>query len=277
MIVYGLSGKSGTGKSYHAGELCGKLEIESLVDDGLFMCGGSIIEGQSAKKQATKLGAVKTALFTDPEHCEKVKFAIRRMHPESILVLGTSDEMVERIANRLDLPKPEKIIHIEDVTTEEERQIARDSRDNTGTHIIPAPTFQLKKQFSGYFLDPKKSFKSDGQEKNFNEKTIVRPTYSYLGEFTISNKVISDIVNHQAVSNPGVSSILFVATKIEDNGIYVRIIANMNYGFKLKDCAQKLQLDSMEAITEMTAFNVLGIGVEIRGIRFGSPAKQPAF
>ena len=37
MKVYGLSGKSGTGKSYNAAELCGRLDIDGLIDDGLFV------------------------------------------------------------------------------------------------------------------------------------------------------------------------------------------------------------------------------------------------
>ena len=268
MLVYGLSGKSGTGKSYRASELCGKLHIESLIDDGIFVHGNTIIEGQSAKKQATRLGAVKTALFTDDEHREKVKFAIKRIAPKSVLIIGTSDDMVNLIADRLDLPRPEQIIQIEDITTKEERELARTTRDTVGTHIIPAPTFQVKKQFSGYFLNPKKSFKSNDGEKAPGEKTIVRPTYSYLGDFTISDRVITDIVTHLAEENPGVASVLFVATQNEDSGMYIRIIAVMNYGFKVRDCAEKLQRDAVEAITEMTAFNILGVEVEIRGLKF---------
>ena len=268
MIVYGLSGKSGTGKSYRASELCGKLHIEALIDDGIFVHGNTIIEGQSAKKQATRLGAVKTALFTDEAHRAKVSAAIRRIGPKSVLIIGTSDDMVNLIAERLDIPKPEQIIHIEDITTKEERELARQTRDRAGTHIIPAPTFQVKKQFSGYFLNPKRSFKTAGGEKPSHEKTIVRPTYSYLGEFTISDRVITDIVLHLAGQNPGIASVLFVASQNEDAGMYIRIITVMNYGFRLRDCAEKLQTDAIEAITQMTAFNILGVEVEIRGLKF---------
>ena len=50
MKVYSLSGKSGTGKSYQAINLCRKMNIESIIDDGLFICRNKVIAGISAKR-----------------------------------------------------------------------------------------------------------------------------------------------------------------------------------------------------------------------------------
>lgn len=61
MDVYTLVGKSGTGKSFHAMNLCKKLGVEAIIDDGLFIYKNSVIAGVSAKRQDTKIGAVKTA------------------------------------------------------------------------------------------------------------------------------------------------------------------------------------------------------------------------
>ena len=63
MKVYALVGKSGTGKSYQAINLCRDRDIESIIDDGLFICRGKAMAGKSAKREATKIGAIKTALF----------------------------------------------------------------------------------------------------------------------------------------------------------------------------------------------------------------------
>ena len=68
MKVYGLIGKSGTGKSYQAVNLCKELNIESIIDDGLFICRNKVMAGISAKRQPTKVGAVKTALFNEEGH-----------------------------------------------------------------------------------------------------------------------------------------------------------------------------------------------------------------
>ena len=42
MKVYGLIGKSGTGKSFQAVNLCKRLKIESIIDDGLFICRNTV-------------------------------------------------------------------------------------------------------------------------------------------------------------------------------------------------------------------------------------------
>lgn len=59
MKTIGLSGKSGTGKSYNAMELCGKMGIEGMIDDGLFICENRIIAGISAKNSPRKSGLSK--------------------------------------------------------------------------------------------------------------------------------------------------------------------------------------------------------------------------
>ena len=77
MKVYGLIGKSGTGKSFQAVNLCKERNIESIIDDGLFICRNKVVAGISAKRQKTKVGAVKTALFTDDDHRDETVAAIR--------------------------------------------------------------------------------------------------------------------------------------------------------------------------------------------------------
>ena len=243
------------------------MNIDAIIDDGLLICDAEIVAGTSAKKSATKLGAVKQALFTDDAHCDEVRSALREHTPEKVLILGTSEEMVRKIAARLELPEPERIIHIEDITTAEERKEASKHRVGDGTHIIPAPTFQVKKQFSGYFVDPKKSFRGAEGEKQPAERTIVRLTYSYLGNYAISDKVITDIVEHAASGIPGISDVLWVACNNEDAGMYVRVILLFDYNAKVYECALELQKRAANMIAYMTAFNVLGIDVEIRGFK----------
>ena len=49
MKVYALIGKSGTGKSFQAVNLCRELKIESIIDDGLFICRNKVVAGIFAK------------------------------------------------------------------------------------------------------------------------------------------------------------------------------------------------------------------------------------
>ena len=62
-----------------------------------------MISGISAKRQRNIIEAVKTAIFHDDEKAEEAKEAIARMNPDSLLVIGTSDEMINRIVARLEL------------------------------------------------------------------------------------------------------------------------------------------------------------------------------
>ena len=110
MKVYGLVGKSGTGKSYQSMNVCRDRHIEAIVDDGLFICRNTIQAGHSAKRDQNKVSAIKTAIFQDPETCRQVAGKIKEVKPKSILVLGTSEEMIERICSRLELPKVSEMV-----------------------------------------------------------------------------------------------------------------------------------------------------------------------
>ena len=265
-----MSGKSGTGKSYNAIELCAKLGIESIIDDGLFIHTGQIIAGTSAKKQKTTIRAIKVAIFEDEAQCEEVRAAIERVAPASVLVLGTSDRMVDIICGRVGLAAPDEYIHIEDITTKAQRERARETRDRGGMHVIPAPTLQVRKQFSGYFLDPKRSFRKTKEEygAQAGEKTVVRPKYSYLGKFEISSKVISDITGYLVDGTPGVAQLLFAASSADaDNNLYIRAIITVEFGCRVKAVAMELQRKIIEQVTRMTNFNINGVEVEVRGFR----------
>jgi ABC-type glutathione transport system ATPase component len=132
MKIYGFYGKSGTGKSYHAMGLCKELDLEAIIDDGLFIYGNRVLAGISAKRQNTKIKAIKTALFTDVEHCREVRNKIQEVNPPGILILGTSQEMVHKIRERLGLPEPVKMISIEEITTESQRETAKKTEKGTG-------------------------------------------------------------------------------------------------------------------------------------------------
>ena len=270
MEVYGLSGKSGTGKSHNASKLCSELGIGGLIDDGLFICGTEIVAGKSAKKESTKLKAIRCAIFTEEDHRSSVARAIRESGLEKILVIGTSDEMVCLICERLELDAPVRIVQIEEITTAAQRKIARKQRDESGSHVIPVPTLQVKKQFSGYFIDARKGFKKrPGTEliPDEFERSVVRPTYSYLGDFVISDRVIGDIVRCVTDGMPGIDEILWISSDNSSDGLFVRIILLLKFGCRVRQLAEALQLKVYDAVSSMTAFNVLGVDIEVRGLR----------
>lgn len=266
MKVYALVGKSGTGKSYQAINLCRDLGIESIIDDGLFIYRGKALAGKSAKRVHTKIGAVKVALFNEDDHKEAVTEKIREVKPETILLIGTSDSMVERIAKRIEVGEIDEKIYIEEITTENERKIAQKQRQGQGKHVIPVSSMQLKHEFSGYFLSPMRIFKGIGGKGDVAEKTVVRPTYSYLGEFIISDRVIGDIVSCTAESIEGVKDVIRVTAEKSIEALEISVIVNMERDARIVDIAKELQQKSVSMIEEMTAFNIKHLNIEIRGV-----------
>ena len=91
---YAFVGPSGTGKSYRAQLVASKKNIKYIIDDGLLIKENEVIAGKSAKKASTKIETVKKALFNNPEEAKEIKKAFLKYRPESILILGTSDNMV---------------------------------------------------------------------------------------------------------------------------------------------------------------------------------------
>ena len=204
--VYAFVGPSGTGKSYRAQMVASEKNINFIIDDGLLIKDNEVIAGESAKKAPTKIETVKHALFYKDEEKEEIIKALKKYKPESILILGTSDGMVEKIAANLGLPEISEITYISDVATQEEMETARRIRVTEGKHVIPVPTFEIKKDFSGYLLDPLQIFKTKGkgQQPYISEKSIIRPTFSYMGNFTISDTVFRQILEYLASKTPGI-------------------------------------------------------------------------
>lgn len=271
MKVYTLTGKSGTGKSYQAINLCKEKNIESIIDDGLFIYKNRVEAGISAKRQKTMAGAIKTALFTLDEHASSVAARIRELNPSSLLIIGTSDRMTDKIVARLDLPQANERIYIEDITTPEEREAADKQRHIQGKHIIPVPTLQLKRDFAGYFLDPLRIFRgmNVGGKAQFSEKTVVRPTFSYMGEFFISDTVLTDIASCVAGEVEGVAEVMKVYENTAPDNLVVDVSIAIGEGSPLWETAMDFQKRLAEVIESMTAFNVVKVDVEISGIARG--------
>lgn len=265
MKIIALIGKSGTGKSYKAISLLKKLNIEYMIDDGLLIKGNRIIAGKSAKREDTSLGAVKRAIFMDESHRKEVIEAIKSENPDSILILGTSDKMVEKSVKALELPNISQKIYIEDVATEKEIKIAQIQRKKEGKHVIPVPTFEIKKDFSGYFIDALSVWKKkDGKKEKYCEKTVVRPTFSYRGKYTISNKVIKDLVGYASMKIDGVSRILNIYINNLEYGVKINIDCEIQYGSPIIPIVKKVQFQVIKEIEYMTSLNIIGVDVLVK-------------
>ena len=244
--------------------------ISFIIDDGLLINENKVVAGTSAKKAPTKIETVKKALFNNPEDAEEIKKAFRKYRPESILILGTSDNMIAKIRENLGLPELVETIYITDVATEEEMEQAKRMRQVEGKHVIPVPTFEIKKDFSGFILDPLQIFKSKGKDAKpyISEKSIIRPTFSYLGNFRISDTVFRQILEHLALKTEAIHRVTRVRIdKIEGNeGITIYMEVTMVYGYNILEELQKFKKKCKKEIESLTAMNVELLDIVAKGI-----------
>lgn len=266
--VYAFVGPSGTGKSYRAQMVASEKNIKFIIDDGLLIMDNKVIAGESAKKAPTKIETVKHALFYKDEEKEEIIKSLKKYKPESILILGTSDGMVQKIAANLGLPEITETTYISDVATQEEMQTARRIRVTEGKHVIPVPTFEIKKDFSGYLLDPLQIFKTKGRGNKpyISEKSIIRPTFSYLGNFTISDTVFRQILEYLVSKTPGIYKVQKIRVENYGEGAKLYMEVTAVYGFNVIEGINEFKNKAKKEIEKLTAMNVEEFEVVVKNI-----------
>ncbi len=268
MKTYAFVGPSGTGKSYRAQMVANANGIHYIIDDGLLIDENSVLAGTSAKKAPNKIETVRHALFIEPDEQKEMREAIKKYKPDSILILGTSDKMVEKIRESLVLPEFTKTIYINEVATEEEMKKAKNIRVTQGKHVIPVPTFEIKKDFSGYILDPLQIFRTKSKLGGpyMSEKSIIRPTFSYLGNFTISDSVFRQIAERVAANIPAIYEVMRTRVENYGDGIYIYMEAIINYGYNIIDVLEEFKNKLSKEIEKQTAMSALRVELLAKGI-----------
>lgn len=268
MEVIALVGPAGTGKSHRASLIAYDVEADAIIDDGLLVQGSRIVAGRSAKAEATHLRAIRCALFSDPEHRRQVREALAALGCARVLVLGTSEEMVQRICRALELPPPTRVISIYDVASPEEIRRARRIRRRMGKHVIPAPTFEVKRTLSGLLVDPLRLLYRPRHARSgfVIEKSLVRPTFSSLGRFYIADTVVAAIAEHAARGAPGIQGVLRARVESDPAGVVIALDVSAHYGASLVEAARAAQRRAREAVEYMTALTVRSLDVYVRRV-----------
>ena len=268
MEVVALIGPSGSGKSHRAQTVAHDVNAHLIIDDGLLIQGVRIVDGISAKKQPTKVGAIKTALFTNPDHRGQAQNTIAAIKPERILILGTSLSMVERITERLCLPKPQRVIHIDEVASTQEIRAANYYRKQLGKHVVPAPTVEVKKRFPNTLIESLQVmlYQQNPAKQAVFEQSVVRPSYSYLGKVTIDDKVLEDIIKHVLKMFFDVKRVGKISVVSEQGNaiLFVQFVAQ--YGQPLQVLAREIQAKVRVAVERYTGFNVLAVEVLVTNL-----------
>jgi len=273
MDVIALVGPSGTGKSHRALQVAQENKADAIIDDGILIKDGHIVAGESAKTEKSKIMAVRRAIFVLPGHAEAVREAIKKIQPHRILVIGTSENMVHKIAKTLKLPSIQLIIRIEDIASRAEMAIAQFHRLKEGKHIIPVPTIELKPHFSGYLIDPLQSLfkRSRVRRRKLGEKSIVRPVFSYYGKLIIDDTVVHDIVEKIVKAREFVKKVKNISVEHifkgdEDRGLQITCEVILSYGNHIPTLVQQTQANIREAVEYTTGMIVHAININVKAL-----------
>lgn len=268
IAVIAFVGPSGTGKSTRAIKVSRDNSIYYIIDDGLLINGSRIVAGTSAKKAPTKMESVRQALFVDPTRSSVMRRALIESMPRALMILGTSDSMLSKICNNLWLNQPSMLIRIEDVSTEEERRLARTTRMTEGMHTIPVPSMEIKHEFSGYFSDPFSKLRQRfDRERGVtplapdSDRTVVRPTFSSLGSYSISDEAILDLIKIVLRDVPGFAGVTSFKTEKQTFGVMISLDLALYYGYDAQKVLETCQQKVGNAVEEFTSITMNGVNV----------------
>jgi adenylate kinase family enzyme len=270
--VYALVGESGTGKSFRAKLVAQKHGIDYIIDDGLLIRDNRIIAGHSAKTEKTFLAAVKVALFDAKGHRDEVARKLQGEKIRKVLILGTSEKMTGKIAARLQLPVPSRVIRIEDIASQDEIEKAIRTRKIEGKHVIPVPSIEVKRNYPNIFYDAirvlhkkKRTAGISPSEASLSpgiigplpkvlEKSVVRPEYSRRGKVIITEAALGQMVIHCVDEYNNEIRIKKISIKDDEIGYRLAITIDVPYGTQLGGNIHELQqyiIDNIERYTNI--------------------------
>ena len=204
------------------------------------------------------MAAVKVALFDQKAHRDEIAKKLQGEKTRKILILGTSERMVNKIAARLQLPVPTKIIKIEDIASREEIDRAIRSRRIEGKHVIPVPSIEVKRNYPNIFYKAINIFKEKtgpvniGATPSVHEKSLVRPEYSKRGKVIISEGALSQMVIHCVDEYNKDIRIKKIVVRDDEMGYRLVTKIDVPYGTQLGGNIHELQqyiIDNIERYT----------------------------
>ena len=212
--------------------------------------------------------SVRQAIFVDPTRSEVMRRALIESMPRALMILGTSDSMLSKICDNLWLNQPSMLIRIEDVSTEEERRLALTTRVTEGMHTIPVPSMEIKHEFSGYFSDPFSKLRQRfDRERGVtplapdSDRTVVRPTFSSLGSYSISDEAILDLIKIVLKDVPGFAEVTSFKTEKQTFGVMISLDLALYYGYDAQKVLETAQQKVGNAVEEFTSITMNGVNV----------------
>ena len=98
------------------------------------------------------------------------------------------------------------------------------------------------------------------------EKSIIRPTFSYLGNYTISDNVLRTIIEYASRDIKEIYKIQKIKIENYTDGLVAYIDVILEYGSNLRNVMKELKEKSKKDIDRLTAMNVLDIQITAKGL-----------
>ena len=99
-----------------------------------------------------------------------------------------------------------------------------------------------------------------------SEKSVVRPTFSYLGKYTISDKVINELVLFAISKVIGISKVISIDVNNYTNGIIINLEVIMVHGNPIQKLAKIAQAQVKYEVENMTSLNILAINILVKSL-----------
>ena len=264
--VYAFVGPAGTGKSHRATHVAKQNGIDYIIDDGLVISRGRILAGRSAKSEINRLRAIKRAIFEYPEHRDEVVSYLTKHTPEKLMILATSEGMIEKIIARLGLNAPVKTIHITDISTHEEIEAALRERREKKQHVVPVAKAQIQQNFAGKLVSQIRGF-FRGRDKNESRNTIVKPLFSFNGKVTIEADAILDLCRRLLEFREHVRKIREIDLETYDDKIEVSVELDLNLGnMSALSIAKTLQRKLRMGLSYFTGMEIKQVNIRVNEI-----------
>ncbi|MBR1486925.1 MAG: Asp23/Gls24 family envelope stress response protein [Synergistaceae bacterium] len=264
--IFAFVGPAGTGKSHRATHVAKQNGIGVIIDDGLVISRGRILAGRSAKSEVNRLRAIKRAIFEYEDHRDEVVRYLTKNPPKKLMILATSDGMINKIIARLGLNPPSKIINIADISTPDEIEAALRERREKKQHVVPVAKAQVQQNFAGKLVSQIRAF-FRGRDKDEARNTIVKPLFSFNGKVTIEHDALVSISQNLLVLENHVRKIRELEIEVYDDKISMNIEVDLNLsGRSALSIARALQRRILKGLSYLTGMEIRQVNIRVNEI-----------
>ena len=264
--IFAFVGPTGTGKSHRATHVAKQHGIGVIIDDGLVISRGRILAGRSAKSEVNRLRAIKRAIFEYEDHRDEVVRYLSKNPPDKLMILATSEGMINKITKRLGLNAPSKIITIEEISSPEEIEAALRERREKKQHVVPVAKAQVQQNFAGKLVSQIRGFLR-GRDKDESRNTIVKPLFSFNGKVTIEHDALVEMSRKLLELGNHVRKIRELDIEVYDDKISVSIEVDLNLGGKSAlSIARTLQRKLLKGLSFFTGMEIRQVNIKVNEI-----------